>query len=358
MEGVFSPVQDIAAVKTSREQQLQLKAVSAGRGRGRGKGQGRGRGASKANDANVPSSSRGKRPGSAQGGKAAAKQWRWEQFMEDNNVEEWYEETWTEEWGEEWGTRGWEEPARKAADEYAWWDGRVSLSKLATPQNQKHEHVGEEGNGDAQSGREVAEKSKKVRKAAEEVAEPKRKAKKAKDSVPDEVLDEAKAKKQEKAEDVEEEEEEKVAEKDNKSKLEAGNSSKPTETAKGKPTGKKQKITKDMLVRRSVPQTASKQVKALMNFRNLFAGEAEREDVKQQMLSNLTPTIMCSLQNLYWKRPGFGVKSNNEGKDIAYFKFNWDSESAHDANGEFAWRCMAAVALKCADIFVAWTESL
>ena len=369
--------QDPTKVKTSREQQLQLKADSAsrGRGQGRGKGRGRGRGASKPGDA--AGSGNGKRRASQPSAKGKLSKKKWEQFMKDNNVEEWYEDQWYEEWGEDWEMQGWGEPAKKAADEYAWWEGRVALHELATPQNHPSSNGAREpeeveGEGGRQKGPTEAAGE------ATEAEEPPRKSRKQSKAVPvEEPKDGAEGgKKKQKMSQKGDDPVEGVAKEGHKKARVEGKSKaaeevvdvpaeieepstgkkqskKETEPGKGKKasTSQKQPHPQEKLVARTLPQTVAKQVKVLMNFAHLFAGDAEREDVKSAMLAELTPTIKCSLTNLYWKRPGFGVTSLQDARDIAYFKFNWDG---HDAGSEFAWRTMAAVALKCAHLFVSW----
>ena len=366
-------------MKTSRQQQLQLKADSSGgrgRGRGRGKGRGRGRGASQPND--VPPTGGGKRAGSAAGGKARAKKQRAEDFLTDDQAEFRYEEQWYEEWGEDWDTSGWEEPERKAADAYAWWDGKVSMSQLATPQKHVDPTPADDAAQEPGHGIEKAVKKRSRKQPAEEAAEEPIKPKKSKAATQEAPVDAApveeepmkprKGKKEKAAKEHPAEVEEAEGEQDppehvsKKAKQERGGTGKSKKEVKEKlqkenvpdAAGKKQKRAQEMPIRRTVPHTTAKQVKVLMNFAHLFAADAERDDVKMRLLPNLTPTIMCTMQNFYWKRPGFGVKSNNDLKDIAYFKFNWDPESPHDSNGEYAWRAMASVAFKCADIFAAW----
>ena len=343
-----SPGQAPTDVKTSREDQLKLKASSAGRGRGKGRGKGRGGGTSKPNDERA-SSSTGKRAASAAGRKGKKSKLQ----VAEDQWSEWWDNHWWEHYGDEWEMKGWEEPEKKAADAYAWLDGKVSLHKLATPQNkvvpESELHVTQEPAEPADGSKKRSRKAAADEGTEAAMEEPSGKVVKAGDAPGGKrALEQVKV--AEKSNKVPVEDGPKEAEKPGKARKEARKDKQPAQGSKqkGKAPSKKPEIPQ----LRKIPESSSKQVRALMSFAQDYAEEAERDQVKLQMLPHLSDTVMCVLVNMHWKRPGFGVTSLNDEKDIAYFKFNWPSDSLHESGSEYAWRTMAAVAFKCADMFV------
>ena len=285
-----------------------------GRGRGRGRGRGgtgsdslRGRsgrggrqGRGKATTEKAAGKAKAKAKAKASSSKVTPDQWEWDQ---------WWDSTWTDEYGHEYSDGWWAADAGSQWDNHAWWDGKSSLQQLtANKRKVKDETKGQE-------------KPDKKAKTEETTPSPPEKPKKKRDN--------------EKKED----DEEPVAAPKRRCR------SKTDETKEIPEAAKKQYL--------GTPQKDKNAIRKYVAYFTQTDASKEATEVsdteKHAMRSKLyIHHLEESRLNIYWKKPGCGVTSHYQQKDVASFTF-----AGVDT---VCYMVRLATALKCAEMFVTWVH--
>lgn len=324
-------------MKVTRADQLSMKPSKndggepgrgRGRGRGRGKGQGRGKAKGTTNDSapdkpetptpeTEPSTT--KPPPKKKAKVAECDGCDWEEDWNNH---------WVEEWGVSWDHQSWGNE-QKAWDEYAWWDGYESLSKISKKKPKKVV-MREETGGSAKPEPSASNPGKKVKKITKQKANgsqktgPKRKAK---------------------GDTTHEDDGHCTKHKKTSASGSKATASKP-QTEATEEIAKEEGDTYDPL-----PKRKRKSIKkALVNFGMNFFGmeDVDKEDLKMRIKERLKSLTHCRL-NLYWSRRASGVHVKPWGHDTGYLPLR---PADVDGLDQLQWPVVWAVSAKYAELFV------
>ena len=233
-----------------------------------------------------------------------------------DGTDEWWDNIWNHEYGHEYSDGWWAADSGSKWDNYAWWDGKSSLHQM----NEK--------------------KRKDETEEKEENTKPKKEKKKTPTASPaDSLPPEKPKKKREKKEIDEDEEKEPVAAPKRRCK------GKAADDANSMPEAGKKFL--------GTPNKDKSQIRKYIAYFTQTDDSKKATEVtdteKHAMKSKLfMHHFEESRLNIYWKKPGCGVTSHYQQKDVASFTFQGGVDTCYMVR--------LAASLKCAELFVTWAH--